>query len=233
MQIVHDKVAYLNHVVVKLVIVAQKLISLQLSPSHLKQLLEELSEARKVKIVLLEELIADGRSSQFHDEIVDCFDMILDFASVVALHLVRLHLLPIGLLELGGELLVLLLGDEIFAHFVLRVQIELVLDLGRTSVDFIPSVCIGAFGRLAGCLAVLGIRALSASAASTCTTLLKFDDLMQVLVLEQEGQRQVPSHITLRLFSAFLGKPALIFEPSPFFVLELFVLLEELGVDAI
>ena len=74
--------------------------------------------------------------------------MILDLSRVVALHLVRLHLLPVGLLELGGELFVLLLRDKIFAHFVLRVEVQLTLDLRRASVDL--GATVAAFGLLAG-----------------------------------------------------------------------------------
>ena len=162
--------------------------------------------------------------------------MILDLSRVVALHLVRLHLLPVGLLELGGELFVLLLRDKIFAHFVLRVEVQLTLDLRRASVDL--GATVAPFGLLAGrltaVLAPSGGRALHGSAASTCaTTLFKFDDLMQVLVLEQERQSQITGHVALGLFSAFLGQPSLIFKASPLLIFELLVLLEELGVDAI
>ena len=244
MEIVHDKVANFDHIVVQFVIVAQQLVALQLPPSHLKQFLEQLSEPGEVQIVLLEKLIANGRSSQFHDEIIYSLDVILDLSRVVTLHLVRLHLLPVGLLELGGELFVLLLRDEILAHFVLRVEVELPLDLGRAPVDQLrgaaPPLRLLA-RRLPAVLAPASTRrrrALHATparptAAATAAALLELDDLMQVLVLEQERQSQVASHVALGLFGAFLGEPALILESRPLLVLELLVLLEEARVDAI
>ena len=48
MEIVHDKITYFNHVVIKLIFISQELVSLQLPPCDLEQFLKELSESREV-----------------------------------------------------------------------------------------------------------------------------------------------------------------------------------------
>lgn len=158
MQIVHDKVANFNHIMVKLVVIPQKFVSLQLTPSHFKKLLKELPEPRKVKIILLEELVTNCCSSQLHDEIIYSLDMILDFSGIVSLDLMRLHFLPIGFLELGREFLVLLLRDKIFPHFIFWIKTELILNLRRASVKTGPvALCLA-------CLTILSRGSLAGNA---------------------------------------------------------------------
>jgi len=114
-EVVHHEVADLHHVMVKLVVIAQEWILLELSPRNLKQLLEELSETRKIEVVLLEKLVADGCLAQLHNEVVDGLDAISDLPRVVTLYLVRLHLFSVRFSELGGQLLVLLFGDQVLS----------------------------------------------------------------------------------------------------------------------
>lgn len=71
MQIVHDKVANLQHVQVYLFLPSQNLILLQLVSRHSEKLLEELLESRKVKIIIDKELVTNGRPSELDDKIVD------------------------------------------------------------------------------------------------------------------------------------------------------------------
>jgi len=133
MEVVHHEVADLHHVMVKFVVIPQEWILLELSPRDLEQLLEELSETREIEVVLLEKLVADGCLAQLHDEVVDCLDAISDFPRVVTLHLVRLHLLSIRFPELGGQLLILLFGDQVLSQFVLWVvhtRVALRVDVG-------------------------------------------------------------------------------------------------------
>ena len=105
-QVVHYEVADLDHVEVELLFTAQKCILLELAPRHLEQLVEEVAEPQEVQIarlaLLMEKLVANGRLSQLHDEVIDRSDAIFDLASVVSGHLVRVHLLSIWLAELGG-----------------------------------------------------------------------------------------------------------------------------------
>ena len=71
MQIIHDKVANLQHVQVDLFLPSQNLILLQLVSRHSEKLLEELLESRKVKIIIDKELVTNGRPSELDDKIVD------------------------------------------------------------------------------------------------------------------------------------------------------------------
>ena len=95
MQVVHDEIADFNHIMVELIVVAQKFISLQLAPRHLEQFLEELSKTAKVLIVLLEKLVAHRSLPQLHYEVIDGLNTVLNLPSIVAWHLVWLHLLTI------------------------------------------------------------------------------------------------------------------------------------------
>ena len=67
----------------------------------------------------MEELIANCRFSQLHNEVIHCSHSILNFASVVAGDFVRLHLFSVRLLKLGRELLVFLFRDQVLAKFIL------------------------------------------------------------------------------------------------------------------
>ena len=125
MQVVHDEIADFNHIVVKLIVITQELIALQLTPRDFKQLLKELSETRKVNIVLLEKLVANCSSPQLHDKVIDCLDTVLYILCVVAGHFMRLHFITIGLRKSCLTLLVFFLRDKILSKFILRVQIEL------------------------------------------------------------------------------------------------------------
>ena len=64
-------------------------------------------------------------------------------------------------------------------------------------------------------------------AACTSPTLLELNDLVEVLILEQEREGQVTSHISIGLISTLLSQPALVLEPVPLLILELLVELEE------
>ena len=64
-------------------------------------------------------------------------------------------------------------------------------------------------------------------AACTSPTLLELDDLVEVLILEQEREGQVTSHISIGLISTLLSQPALVLKPIPLLILELLVELEE------
>ena len=55
---------------IQLIIVTKELILLQFTPSHLEKLLEELAKPREVQVVLLEELVTDGGSTQLHDKVI-------------------------------------------------------------------------------------------------------------------------------------------------------------------
>ena len=125
MQVVHDEIADFNHIVVKLIVITQELIALQLTPRDFKQLLKELSETRKVNIVLLEKLVANCSSSQLHDKVIDCLDTVLNLLCVVARHFMRLHFFTIGLRKSRFTFLVLFFRDKILSKFILRVQIKL------------------------------------------------------------------------------------------------------------
>ena len=75
----------------------------------------------------MEKLVTDSRLAQLHDEVINRLNPILDLAGVVAGDFVRLHLLPVRLAELGGELLVLFFRNQVFAELVLRIQMDLLL----------------------------------------------------------------------------------------------------------
>ena len=105
MQVVHDKIADLNHVKVKFLLATEKFIPLKLSPRHFEQFVEEVAKPEEVQIarlaLLVEEFVADCRLSQLHDEVVDRADAIFYLSGVVAGHFMWLHLFPVRFTELG------------------------------------------------------------------------------------------------------------------------------------
>ena len=84
---------------VQLIIVTKEFILLQLTPRHLEKLLEELTKPREVQVVLLEELVADGGSTQLHDKVIHGAYLILDLSGIVSRHFMRLHLFTVWLFE--------------------------------------------------------------------------------------------------------------------------------------
>ena len=58
------------------------------------------------------------------------------------------------------------------------------------------------------------------------SSLLELDNLVQILILEQESQGQVSSHVILGLFRLLLRQPLLVLKPLPLLLLELLILLE-------
>ena len=122
MQVIHDEIADLDHVEVQFLLAAQERVFLELAPRHFEQLVEEVAEPEEVQIaglsLLMEELVADGRLPQLHDEIIDRADAIFDLTHVISRHLMWVHLFSIWLAELSGELLVLLLRDQVRSKFV-------------------------------------------------------------------------------------------------------------------
>ena len=59
------------------------------------------------------------------------------------------------------------------------------------------------------------------------SSLLELDDLMQVLVLKQESQRQVARHIPICLIGSLLGQPSFVLKSLMLLLFEIFILLEE------
>ena len=108
MKVVHDKVVDLDQILIKFVLMAKHVIFLKFFTSNIKQFLEELLQTIVVEVVLLEEFVAHGCLAQFHDKVVDSLHTVSDLAGVVARHLMRLHLLTVGLPKLGGQLFILL-----------------------------------------------------------------------------------------------------------------------------
>ena len=62
-QVIHDEIAYFHHIKVDFIFISEQIIFLQLMSQHLKELIKQVSQAAEVQIVLLEEFVANGRSS--------------------------------------------------------------------------------------------------------------------------------------------------------------------------
>lgn len=101
MQVVHDKVADLEHVEVDLFIKTQQGVILQLPSDDPKKLIEEFLEPREIQVALFKELIKHRGLSRLHDEVINSFDAIFNLCRVVALHLMWLHLRAVRFPEPG------------------------------------------------------------------------------------------------------------------------------------
>ena len=136
----------------------------------------------------------------------------------------RLHFLAVWLLELSGELLVLFLRDKILAQFVLWIEVELIFYFRGAPFKLVVAIRVS--------VARLTFLPLALGTVITISSLLELDNLVQILILEQESQGQVASHVTLGLFRLLLRQPLLVLKPLPLLLLELLILLEQFWVSA-
>ena len=136
----------------------------------------------------------------------------------------RLHFLAVWLLELSGELLVLFLRDKILAQFVLWIEVELIFYFRGAPFKLVVAIRVS--------VARLTFLPLALGTVIAISSLLELDNLVQILILEQESQGQVASHVTLGLFRLLLRQPLLVLKPLPLLLLELLILLEQFWVSA-